>query len=43
MSVPVEDQKDFLETLESFQSQWRDAEYMTAFIKKEQVFYREKK
>lgn len=43
VSVPVEDQKDFLETLESFQSQWRDAEYMTAFIKKEQVFYREKK
>ena len=43
VSVPVEDQKDFLETLESFQSQWRDAEYMTAFIKKEQIFYREKK
>lgn len=39
MRVSVSDPEDFLHTLELFQSQWCDAEYMTSFVKKEQLFY----
>lgn len=40
--IPVDDQADYLETLKMFVSQWEDEAYMTAFIKKEQIFYHQK-
>lgn len=37
--IPVQDPDDFRRTMELFVSQWRDAEYLLSFIKKEQVFF----